>query len=101
MLALIAQLQISMLRYDMEPDLIEKMVDGRRTIVEQAVREDDYREPDPLDSNAHSEERVGCGAHIQQRNRPDKAHFEDFGALSRAISEVSESPNPYKTLTVQ
>lgn len=34
MLALIAQLQISMLRYDMEPDLIEKMVDGRRTIVE-------------------------------------------------------------------
>ena len=34
MLALIAQLQISMLRYDMEPDPIEKMVDGRRTIVE-------------------------------------------------------------------
>ena len=34
MLALIAQLQISMLRYDMEPDMIEKMVDGRRTIVE-------------------------------------------------------------------
>ena len=34
MLTLIAQLQISMLRYDMEPDLIEKMVDGRRTIVE-------------------------------------------------------------------
>ena len=34
MLALIAQLQISMLRYDMVPDIIVKMVDGRRTVVE-------------------------------------------------------------------
>ncbi|AYQ55658.1 hypothetical protein BKD89_07630 [Methanomethylophilus alvi] len=34
MLALIAQLQISVLRYDMEPDIIEKMVDGKRTRIE-------------------------------------------------------------------
>ena len=34
MLALIAQLQISMLRYDMEPDIVEKMVDGKSTRIE-------------------------------------------------------------------
>jgi transposase len=29
LLALIAQLQISMLRYDMEPEIVEKMIDGK------------------------------------------------------------------------
>lgn len=34
LLALIAQLQVSMVRYDMEPDIIGKMVDGKMTSVE-------------------------------------------------------------------
>ena len=34
LLAPIAQLMISMVRYDLEPDLIEKMEDGKRAVVE-------------------------------------------------------------------
>ena len=34
LLALIAQLQVSMVRYDMEPDPVEKMIDGKREIIE-------------------------------------------------------------------
>lgn len=33
LLALIAQLQISIIRYDMQPDIVEKMVDGRMILL--------------------------------------------------------------------
>jgi len=102
LLALIAQLQISMVRYDMQPDIVEKMVDGKmkrtehkpsaKTIIENLLHwtvtlipRDEWRI-----ERIYSNE-----TELTKLISDILEHYRDV------FLRVSAQPGPYKTLTVQ
>ena len=102
LLALIAQLQISMVRYDMKPDIVEKMVDGKMTRTEHKPSAKTIIE-NLLHWTVTLIPRDGWKVERIYSNETEltKVIFDILEHYRGVFSWVSAQPGPYKTLTVQ
>ena len=102
LLALIAQLQISMVRYDMQPDIVEKMVDGKMTRTEHKPSAKTIIE-NLLHWTVTLIPRDGWKVERIYSNETGltKVIFDILEHYRGVFSWVSAQPGPYKTLTVQ
>lgn len=95
LMALIAQLQISMVRYELKPDLVEKWDDRKRVKVNHKPSEKTI-----IENLSHwtvtvfSRDGGESGTYFQQRNRPYKTDFHDFGQFLRGYWMGLAEPNP-------